>query len=299
MPRVSICIPSYNPDYFEQALRSALAQTYTDVEIIVSDDCPTDAIEKICQRYAGFLTYSRNPNPGPLTNLVRMMELAQGEYIKFAFDDDILNPFCVQFLLEALETTRHQNTKLAFSPRFTINSQGHFTNLINPFQVSDGLKVISGRDFIWLTAMRHHNLIGEYSTVLFRREDCFTSDGEFRLFDVNGLILPDLAAWLDIAQRGAFVAHPQPLSYFRQHENATSNPEKSPNFVHCILFHEKILNSARERGYVTDKDLPEAYRNLANVYRYWVGTFPQLKDSIERFESYAFSGFAPPLAANF
>lgn len=287
MPRVSICIPAYNPEYFEISLRSALAQTIQDVELIVSDDCPTDAIKTIVDRYQGLVRYSRNPAPGVMRNIARLIDLAQGEYIKFVFDDDILNPFCTQFLVEAMEATRNKNTVLAFSPRYTINAAGQFTGLINPFNIQDRTRVIEGADFIRVTAIKHHNLIGEFSSVLFRRKDCFDDEGKLRIFDVDGMVLPDLATWLDLAQRGNIVAHPHPLSYFRQHDAATSNPARSPDFIHCVLYYEKVLNTARERGYLGESDLPQSYSNLAKVYRYWAPTFPQLNEAIERFEANA------------
>ncbi|RWY84108.1 glycosyltransferase [Rhizobium leguminosarum] len=285
MPRVSICIPAYKPDFFELALKSAIAQSYTDAEIIVSDDCPTDAIEAICSRYSSLVSYSRNPHPGEYTNIMRLAGLAQGEYIKYLFDDDVLNPFCVQFLLEALEATRDRGTKLAFSPRHVIDERNNFLNLINYFQVDQGLKLIEGRDFIRLTAMHHLNLIGEYSTVMMRKADCFDGNGEFRLFrPENGIFrgLLDLSGWIELAKEGAFVAHPHPLSYFRQHSNSKSNHTTNPIFIYAIVFHEDILNYARANGVLSPQDLPVSYRNLINVYQYWRAAFPELDARIAR-----------------
>lgn len=242
--------------FFELALKSAIAQSYTDAEIIVSDDCPTDAIEAICSRYSSLISYSRNPHPGEYTNIMRLAGLAQGEYIKYLFDDDVLNPFCVQFLLEALEATRDRGTKLAFSPRHVIDERNNFLNLINYFQVDQGLKLIEGRDFIRLTAMHHLNLIGEYSTVMMRKADCFDGNGEFRLFrPENGIFrgLLDLSGWIELAKEGAFVAHPHPLSYFRQHSNSKSNHTTNPIFIYAIVFHEDILNYARANGVLSPR----------------------------------------------
>ena len=285
MPRVSICIPAYNPEYFEISLRSAIGQTFSDVEILVSDDCRTEAIKDICDRFPGLVTYSRNPSPGALNNILRLINIAEGEYIKFVFDDDVLNPFCVQYLLEALEGTRQHNTNLAFSPRYFIDGNGQTTGLTNPFKTENGIKLIRGSDFIRQTAMQHHNLIGEYTTVLFRKADCFDADGKFRFFDPAGYDLPDLNAWLDLAARGDFVVHPLPLSYFRKHDQATSNPANSPDFVHCILYYEKVLNSAVKNGFVTGNDISAAYQKLIGVYRYWEKQFPELTESIQRFEA--------------
>ncbi|MFW8588597.1 glycosyltransferase family 2 protein [Rhizobium beringeri] len=140
MPRVSICIPAYKPDFFEQALKSAIGQSYGDTEIIVSDDCPTDAIANICERYQQHLSYSRNPKPSEFSNVIRLANLADGEYIKFLFDDDILNPFCVQFLFETLEESRHLGTRLAFSPRYLIDGENRITSLVNHFGIADETK---------------------------------------------------------------------------------------------------------------------------------------------------------------
>ena len=43
MPKVSIIIPVYNvSEYIERCIRSVMAQTYTDIECIIVDDCGTD-----------------------------------------------------------------------------------------------------------------------------------------------------------------------------------------------------------------------------------------------------------------
>lgn len=291
MPRVSICIPSYKPDHFELALRSALAQSYTDVEIIVSDDCPTDAIERICERYAPFLRYERNSRPGYLHNLIRCVEVACGEYVKFLFDDDVLSPFCVQYLLEAMESTAKEGTKLAFSPRGFIGGRNEPVGHANFFDVQGKIKVIPGRDYVRLAAVRHHNFVGEFSSVLFRTEDCLDQNGRFRFFTVDDIVVPDIAVWFDLAQRGALVAHPQTLSYFRQHDNSTSNPAQNSNFIHCITYYEKLQKDAIDGGYLTPADIADSCRNLAKVYRYWAGSFPQLIEAARRLEERA---AAPP-----
>ena len=52
-PRVSIGLPVYNGDNFVgQAIESLLAQTYEDIELIVSDNASTDGTEDICRTFA-------------------------------------------------------------------------------------------------------------------------------------------------------------------------------------------------------------------------------------------------------
>lgn len=284
MPRVSICIPAYKPDFFELALRSALAQSYDDCEILVSDDCPTDAIEAICARYADKVSYSRNPKPSQINNIIRLATIANGEYIKFLFDDDVLNPFCVQYLLEALEGSRDLGTVMAFSPRYFINETNRVTRLVNYFKVENDAKIISGRDYIRLTAINHINLVGEYTATLFRKKDCFDENGVFCLYRLTDGYFAgtlDLSGWLELAQRGAFVAHPHPLSYFRQHSNSSSNHTISKTFIHVIRYPGVILEFARKNGYLEEGDLPVAYKNLLREYRYWAPHYPELNPLIE------------------
>lgn len=286
MPRVSICIPAYKPDFFETALKSAVSQSYEDTEIIVSDDCPTDAIEKICGRYADKVRYSRNSNPGEVENLVRVAGLANGEYIKYLFDDDVMSPFCVQFLFEALEQTRAHGSKLAFSPRYTINEHNHVTSLINHFKLADSIKVLDGRNFIRLTAINLANLIGEYSSVLLRREDCIDDHGEFSLFKIgdDGIFhgVLDLTAWINLAKKGSLVGHPHPLSYYRQHSNSVSNPSVNALFIHGVLHYEDIVTMAATEGYLQSSDLSVSYQRLFQHYSYWVKTFPELNERLDR-----------------
>lgn len=288
MPTVSICIPAYKPDFFETCLRSALAQSYTDVEIIVSDDCPTDAIEQICSKFPGLVTYSRNPSPGLEKNLLRLFELANGTYIKFLFDDDVLHPFCVQFLLELLEETRDRNTTLALSPRHIIDERNRSRELVDHFRAREGVKLVSGSDFIRVTAINHVNLVGEFTTVLFRKEDAYDSTGAFRLFKMQGDVCPgltDLSAWVALAKIGNLVVHPMPLSYFRRHQNATSNPDINPRFIVAVTHYEDVLDAAIADRVLSDAEIAQARRNLLALYANWVKVYPQLSQRIERITS--------------
>ena len=52
-PLVSICIPAYNnEDYISETLDSLLAQTYSNLEIIVVDDCSKDGTFSVLEQYA-------------------------------------------------------------------------------------------------------------------------------------------------------------------------------------------------------------------------------------------------------
>lgn len=92
---VSLLIPAYKPEWFEQCLRSCLAQTLPAREIIISDDCPTDDIRRIVEPHLADprLRYVRNtPSLGLAANYLQLARLASCRWLKFFDDDDILHP---------------------------------------------------------------------------------------------------------------------------------------------------------------------------------------------------------------
>jgi glycosyltransferase involved in cell wall biosynthesis len=96
-PLISILIPNYNyVQYVATAVDSALAQTYPNFEVIVSDNCSTDgAWELLNERYGDDprVRLSRNAtNVGMAKNFDRLMELARGRYVMCLSSDDFLFP---------------------------------------------------------------------------------------------------------------------------------------------------------------------------------------------------------------
>ncbi|MDT9027453.1 glycosyltransferase [Rossellomorea yichunensis] len=90
-PKVSIIIPFYNCEYVDQAIQSALMQTYMNKEIIVVDDGSTVFIEKI-KPFFGKVGYLRKKNEGTATALNHGIRAATGEYIAWLSSDDYFLP---------------------------------------------------------------------------------------------------------------------------------------------------------------------------------------------------------------
>ena len=54
-PRVSVCIPSYNSEnYIAETIESVLSQTYTNFELVITDDCSTDGTINVIKGYKDF-----------------------------------------------------------------------------------------------------------------------------------------------------------------------------------------------------------------------------------------------------
>lgn len=93
-PRVSIGMPVYNGEkYIRETLDSLLVQTFTDFELIISDNGSTDGTEAICRVYAerdSRIRYVRQrENRGMMFNYLFVLDEARGEFFMWASHDDI------------------------------------------------------------------------------------------------------------------------------------------------------------------------------------------------------------------
>lgn len=108
-PLVTFAIFSYNQEgYIADAVKAAFAQTYSPLEILISDDCSTDktfdVIRDLVSQYDGPHTVVCNRNPvnmGLINHINFLMETAKGELIIEAPGDDISMPQRTERLVEA------------------------------------------------------------------------------------------------------------------------------------------------------------------------------------------------------
>ncbi|TMQ72214.1 MAG: glycosyltransferase family 2 protein [Candidatus Eisenbacteria bacterium] len=92
--KVSVCIPTYrHPELVRRALDSVLAQTGVSLEIVISDDSPDDAVERVVADCGGSgrVRYFRNPSRlGSPENWNQAVRRAEGDYVKLLHHDDYL-----------------------------------------------------------------------------------------------------------------------------------------------------------------------------------------------------------------
>ena len=126
-PQVTIGLPVYNGEEFlAEAIESVLEQTFTDLELIISDNGSTDATEEICSRYAEqdsrVRYYRSEQNRGASWNYNRTVELARGQYFRWLAHDDKLAPTLVEKSVAVLETS--PEVVLCFTWTQDIDSNG-------------------------------------------------------------------------------------------------------------------------------------------------------------------------------
>lgn len=117
-PRVSIGLPVYNGEAFiRQTLDSVQAQTFTDFELIVSDNASSDRTVEIVQEYmqrdARIKLFENDQNRGATYNYNRVLTLASGEYFRWIAADDVIRP---EFLAAAVsELDANPSVVLAYA----------------------------------------------------------------------------------------------------------------------------------------------------------------------------------------
>jgi len=117
-PRVVALMPTWNAATFiEPVLESLAAQTYPNLQVLISDDASTDRTPEICGRFAAAQSWWRftrhEVRRGWTGNVTALLQQAEGDYFFFAFHDDPVRPTYVSRLVEAL--TANPDAVLAFS----------------------------------------------------------------------------------------------------------------------------------------------------------------------------------------
>ena len=123
-PLVTIIIPVYNGEnYLEEAINSALEQTYNNIEIIVVNDGSTDKTDEICRKYQNKIKYIKKTNSGVASALNIAIKEMKGEYFSWLSHDDVYFPEKIEYQISYLSNLKNKNIIL-FNNYFLINENG-------------------------------------------------------------------------------------------------------------------------------------------------------------------------------
>ncbi|WP_082129461.1 glycosyltransferase family 2 protein [Mycobacterium haemophilum] len=210
-PRVSVVVPAYNSVAFiDTTMRSILAQTFNDFELVVSDHSSNDGTWEALQHYTADprVRLSRlAPGGGAPANFNAVTNLATGEFVKLVCGDDVLYPDCLAMQVAAL--VAHPSAVLAASSRDIIDAVG---TLVMRDRGLKGLSgEIAGDEAIRRTVRAGTTIFGEPVSVLFRRSVLADAGG----WDSHVSYVIDLATCCAVLLLGNLVTVPGPLAAFR------------------------------------------------------------------------------------
>jgi len=233
-PRVSVVVPAYNSAaYIDATMKSILAQTCTDFELLVSDHSSTDGTWESLQPYAADsrVRLSRLPRGGGApANWNAVTDLATGEFVKLVCGDDLLYPECLAVQVDALAA--HPSAVLAASPRDVVDAVG--TPLLRDRGLAGLRGEVTGTDAIRRTVLAGTNIFGEPASVLFRRNALTDAGG----WDGRFPYMIDEATYCAVLLHGNLVAVPGPLAAFRVSQSQWSVRLTRSQADQAIGFHQ-------------------------------------------------------------
>lgn len=235
MPKVSVIMPCFNHSLFVgESIEAVLAQTFSDLELIVIDDCSRDGSRKIIEKYErsdsrvraiyheANLGASRSRNDG--------IKAAKGAFLAFCDADDVWMPVKLERQLELLE--KNPSHDVAYCDAAIINELGRETGE----RFSDEFPVAGDGSGYVFNELCLHNFVN-MQTVLIRRE-CIRDGIDF---DERIKWVEDWLFWVRIAYRHSFIYTKEALAKYRVHQRSTARVQRSGRKVNRIKVFHRIL----------------------------------------------------------
>jgi glycosyltransferase involved in cell wall biosynthesis len=261
-PLVSVIVPCYNGAAFlEETLRSALAQSYPEVEVLVVDDGSTDSSPEIARRFP--VRYIGQPNRGLCEARNAGIRESKGDYLVFLDADDRLKPRAIEAGLRALAL--RPDCAMTVGDHVFITAEGAY--LANS---TKGCPAHSHYE-----ALLKSNFIEMIASVLFRRS-IFDEVGGF---DPTLRVAEDYELYLRIARARPICCHGEIVAEYRKHESNTSRNSElmltatlqvlqgEARYIRndgglSIAFQQGIISWKRQYGRQLASELAHSYSSL-------------------------------------
>ena len=121
---VSICIPCYNAgETSKETIQSLINQTYSDFEVIISDNHSTDNTIEIIKSFHDdrIRIYENESNLGVIQNYHLALSRATGKYVKLLCADDIITPDCIEKQVNVFLSHPNDNIVMVAAEKYVIN----------------------------------------------------------------------------------------------------------------------------------------------------------------------------------
>ena len=220
-PKVSLVVPIYNGEnYVREAVDSAIAQTYENLEIILVNDGSKDNTHTICEEYQKnypkLIKYFRKENGGVSTALNLAIKNMTGEYFTWLSHDDVYYPEKVEtqvnILNDFFKQGRDIENVILYSDYELINEKGkHISNVVFDSELLNKKPAYS---------LLRGSING--LTLLIPKE-AFDTMGTF---DESLRTTQDYDLWMRFLKKYTFYHHPDVLTKTRLHKNQTTNTSK-------------------------------------------------------------------------
>jgi glycosyltransferase involved in cell wall biosynthesis len=244
---ISVIIPVYNRlEYLSAALKSALSQLDSGVQVLVVDDGSAVDVRGSLIGYGKRVELHRVRNGGPAAARNHGIRHAKGEYVLFLDDDDYLEAGALQSLLNA--------AREAGNAPWVVGKYHYVDRLGQPTGIKHKVSYGSGDVY---SRMIHNNLVGAPCTVLVRKDVLEQAGG----FDESRELqtCEDYDLWLKLAQAHPVVAIPTIVANYRVHgANATRDRAKA--------LEVKLRTLQKHKRHAREEFAPEFARSIAMTH---------------------------------
>jgi glycosyltransferase involved in cell wall biosynthesis len=212
-PLVSICIPAFNAgNTIRETIRSLLEQSYSNIEIHISDNASTDnTIEAVSEFKDSRITIHENEvNVGGEENFNICLHLARGKYTAIFHADDIYEPTMIETQVEFLE--RNRSAGAVFTQANLINESGARIGEIRLPSALRSSTNLYDFDAVFKALLQESNFL--ICPSVMARTQIYQQDmraWRWALFESSA----DLDMWLRIAQEHQIGILPTPLMRVR------------------------------------------------------------------------------------
>ena len=224
---VSIVMPSYNTARFiEKSIKSVLAQTYTNWELIIVDDASSDNTDTVveslkshCEQSEAIHYLKNEKNSGAAVARNRALAQAKGKWVAFLDSDDLWAPEKLEKQLKFMVENGHSFSYTCYEE---IDENGK----------SNGT-LVSGPKRITKTGMFNYCWPG-CLTVMYNREVV----GDIQIADIRKN--NDYAIWLKACRKADCYLLPETLASYRKRGGSISNH----SYISLIKWHYKLYREA-------------------------------------------------------
>lgn len=217
LPLVSICIPNYNhAKFLASAIRSALGQTYQNIEVIVLDNASTDNSIEVASEFLkeeNFRLKKHDQNIGFAANWSSAFSEAKGQFVQFLCADDALDLNIVRSKIDVINS--NPKIVLVSSAMTVIDENGTPVDRIG-FHAGEA----NYEELLAITFKQCSNLIGGPSNFMVSR-----AVGLNNPFDPEFKYLSDLDFALRCLRHGNYFGLSQVGVEYRRHENTITKKE--------------------------------------------------------------------------
>ena len=254
---ISVIIPAYNHErYIEECVRSIMAQTYQNLELIVIDDGSTDgtfkklqALKPECEKRFIRVVMETQKNQGRCITDNKMIDLAQGKYLYLIASDDMAKPRAIEILHKFL--SENPDYILAVGDNEIINADSERVYWGKDRKIvpeNEALYKTFGEDMHLNEPDNKHPDFGNYADLL---RGNYVPNGYLysrqAIIDAGKMntkiLLEDWYMHLQLAKLGKYKYIPEILFSYRWHESNTvssSEYKKRTQAIYCSIYeHEK------------------------------------------------------------